>query len=391
MNLLDAVILLASGAAAWVGYRYGLLARALSWLGLTVGVVLGVVFVDDIANALQGSTPRTRLIASLAFLFLVTVIGQTLGIAAGSVLRKYLPDRGLLSAADRIAGAVAGVLAVLVGVWLLIPAVEGASGWPARAVRGSAIVRAVDRWAPTPPDSLEHLGRLVQDAQFPKVFERLTSPDVGQPPTSGVPAPVAAKVAPSVVKIEGRACDLIQEGTGWAAASNLVVTNAHVVAGERATEVFTPDGRRLDAVVVSFDPARDVAILRAEGLRLAVLSRADGAVDEKGTVFGYPGGGPQRESPARIAEEILAKGSDIYHSTPTRRDVFVLAAALAPGDSGGPVVDVQGRVVGVAFAVDPSEANTAYALTRGEIERPLERVIKSGASAAVDTGPCLVG
>jgi S1-C subfamily serine protease len=391
VNLLDAGILLAGGGAAWLGYRYGLLARALSWLGLTVGVVLGVLFVDDIANALQGSTPRTRLIASLAFLFLVSVTGQALGIAAGALLRKNLPDQGLLGVADRIAGAGAGVLAVLVVVWLLIPAVEGASGWPARAVRGSAIVRAVDRWAPTPPDSLERLGQLVQDAQFPKVFERLTSSDVGQPPTSGVPASVATKVAPSVVKIKGQACDLIQEGSGWAAGSDLVVTNAHVVAGERATEVFTPDGRRLGAVVVSFDSARDVAILQVEGLRLTVLSRADGHIDEPGAVFGYPGGGPLRESPARIAEEILAKGTDIYHSAPTRRDVFVLAAALAPGDSGGPLVDEEGRVVGVAFAIDPGEANTAYALTRTEIERPLKRAIESGASSAVDTGPCLVG
>ena len=231
----------------------------------------------------------------------------------------------------------------------------------------------------------------MQDAQFPKVFDRLTSPDAGTPPAGGIPNDVAAKVARSVVKVQGQACDLIQEGSGFVARDDLVVTNAHVVAGERATEVFTPDGRRLDAVVVSFDPAVDLAVLRVDRLRLTVLDRADGALDERGAVFGYPGGGPQRESPARIAEEITARGRDIYHSAPTSRDVFVLAAALVPGDSGGPLVDDRGRIVGVAFAVDPSQSSTAYALTRAEVEAGLQRATKVGTTNAVGTGDCLVG
>ncbi len=74
-----------------------------------------------------------------------------------------------------------------------------------------------------------------------------------------------------------------------------------------------------------------------------------------------------RAAPARIAEEIDARGTDIYRTTPTSRDVFVLAAQLAPGDSGAPLVDQFGRVVGVAFAIDPGRDGTAYALTTAEL------------------------
>jgi S1-C subfamily serine protease len=391
VNLLDLVVLLVAIGAATAGYRYGFTRRALSWLGLVAGITVGVVFVDDIANALQGSTPRTRLIGALAFLFLATVVGQAVGIAAGTVLRHRLPERGVLSPADRIAGGIAGVVAVLIVVWLLIPAFSNAPGWPARAVRGSAIVRAVDRWAPQPPGSLATLGRLVGDAPFPEVFDRLTSPDVGPAPTKVLAPDVAARVLPAVVRVEGQACDLIQQGSGFVAGDDIVVTNAHVVAGEDATEVFTPDGRHRDAVVVGFDANRDLAVLRVPDLAIGPLELADGEVDTTGAVVGYPGGGPQTESPARIAQEISAKGTDIYRSAQTLRDVFVLASHLAPGDSGGPLFDERGRVVGIAFAVDPSSSTTAYALTRDEIDDALAPVLTAGARGAVDTGPCLVG
>ena len=390
MNLLDVIILVSAAAAGYAGYRFGFTGRALSWLGLTLGVVVGVLFVDDIANALQDSTPRTRLVGSLAFLFLVTIIGQTLGMAAGAVLRQRLHRRAILSATDRGFGAAVGVLSVLVGVWLLTPAFASSPGWPARTARGSMVVRAVDRIAPPAPHSIEALGRLVGDAPFPQVFDRLTSPgEVGEPPASSLPAEVSQRVRGSVVKIEGRACDLIQQGTGWVIDANVVVTNAHVVAGHESTTVLGPDGRQVEARLVLFDSARDIAVLRTSGLELASLERGDGEVGTNGAVFGYPGGGPEQESPARIAEEILARGTNIYRNAATTREVYELAAELEPGDSGGPLVDRRGRVVGMAFAVDPGSSTTAYALTHDELEAGLGALDSDGRT--LDSGPCLVG
>ncbi len=391
MNLLDGFLLVAIALAAYTGYRFGLAARALSWAGLGAGLVIGVEFVDDIARALQGSTPRTRLLASLAFLLLVSLIGQSLGIAIGSIVRRQLPATGGIRLADRIAGGITGALGVLIVVWLLIPGLANAPGWTARAVRGSAIVRQIDRVAPKPPSSLSTLGRLVGDAPFPEVFRKLTSSDVGSPPALGLPAALRARVSAAVVKVEGRACDTIQQGSGFVAGNGLVVTNAHVVAGERFTTVTVPSQGHLDALVVAFDPARDLAILRVPGLAVGPLTIVDAQIDETGGVFGYPGGGPEQQAPARVAQRIIAQGTDIYRSSPTHRDVLVLAAKLFPGNSGGPFVDDKGHVAGVAFAVDPGAASTSYALATDELDAVLHPVEAAGGGQLVDTGNCING
>jgi S1-C subfamily serine protease len=205
----------------------------------------------------------------------------------------------------------------------------------------------------------------------------------------GIPAEAAARVAASVVKVEGIACDRVQDGTGFVAARDLVVTNAHVVAGEEHTSVETPDGRRLDTELVAFDPNRDLAVLRVPGLGMPVLTRADGGIDQRGSIFGHPGGGPLRESPMRIAEEILADGTDITRTSSTQRQVFVLAAVAAPGDSGAPVVDDTGRVLGVLFALDLSRPTTAYALADDELAAVLDPVLAGTTPAPNGTGPCL--
>lgn len=390
MNILDVLLLLAIAVAGYSGYRFGLAARALSWAGLAAGLVIGVEFIDNVARALQGSTPRIRLLASLAFLLITAFVGQSLGFAIGSVVRRHLPAFGGIRLADRVAGGVAGVLGVLVVVWLLIPGLANAPGWTARAVRGSAIVREIDRDAPAPPGSLATLGRLVGDAG-PEVFRQLTSSDVGAPPGQGIPAPLAARVALAVVKVEGQACQVIQQGSGAVVGNGIVVTNAHVVAGERQTTVLVPNRGRLDAVVVAFDPARDVAVLRVPGLGVNPLGIGDIQVDQSGGVFGYPGGGPEQQAPARVAQRIDAEGTDIYRSAPTHRDVLVLAAKLFPGNSGGPLVDDKGHVVGLAFAVEPGAASTAYALATDEVNAVLQPVLTAGAPTAANTGTCVSG
>lgn len=392
MNVLDVVIVAAVGAAGYFGYRLGFVARVASWIGLAIGVVLAVAFVDDILDPLSSQPSQTRLLIALAFFVFLASAGQGAGFAAGTAVRRRLPQGAGLHRGDRIGGAVIGAFGVLVALWLLIPALSSASGWPARATRDSEIVRAINRYAPDPPPQAERLGRRVAEGPFPEVFSRFNGPeDVGAPPTNALAPDVATRVASSTVRIEGEACDQIQAGSGWVAGADLVVTNAHVVAGERNTRVETNDGRRLSAAVVAFDPARDVAVLRVRNLRLFALPRADGSDRTVGAVFGYPGGGPLTISPARVAETVDAAGTDIYRTGRTRRQVHVLAADLAPGDSGGPLVDERGRMVGVAFAVDPGQDATAYALTRAEVDAVLVPVLDRGAQSPVGAGPCVVG
>jgi S1-C subfamily serine protease len=91
----------------------------------------------------------------------------------------------------------------------------------------------------------------------------------------------------------------------------------------------------------------------------------------------------------RIAEQIVARGTDITRTHPTEREVFVLAAVTAPGDSGGPIVDADGSVIGVMFAYDISRPSTAYALTRTELDAVLGPVLTAGSTQSVPTGDCL--
>ncbi len=390
MNFLDVLILVVAIAAACGGYRLGFLARALSWAGLALGVVLAIAFVDDLVNAFHNAPPRSRFLAALTFIFMLAVIGWTLGIAAAVGLHRQLNWGPKVHAGDRVAGVIVSLVGVFVAVWLLTPALASTPGWSAHEARDSAIVRSVARLAPPPPRSAEALGRFVTDVAGPQVFANLDQPNSsGPPPGTGLPPAVAARVSASIVRVEGQACDQIQEGSGFAAADNLVVTNAHVVAGEQHTTVFTRDGRRLNASVVAFDPDRDIAVLRVSGLRLVPLVRGVAKVGTTGAVFGHPNGGPLQESPARVAQDITASGTDIYRTSRTNRDVFVLAARLAPGDSGGAFVDAQGHVDGMAFAIDPSRSTSAYALTRDELDPVLDRVIASGVVGAISTGPCL--
>ncbi len=388
MNALDLAIIAAIVIAAAGGYRLGFVSRALSWAGLAGALVIAIRLIPDLMTALAATSPRGRLIAVLAFVLGLGLLGQALGLALGALLHARLPSVAVVQRSDRIAGAAVGACGVVVLLWLILPALTSAPGWPARAAQGSRIASTIERVAPQPPPSLRELGRMVAEAPYPEVFGPDDGPaDVGTPPQAALPAGVDARARAAVVRVEGQACDQIQDGTGFVVRDGIVVTNAHVVAGERDTSVFLPNGDKLRARVVRFDPRRDLALLSVDGLGLAPLPLGTGQEGVVGAVYGHPGGGPLRSAPARIAEEIDARGTDIYRTTPTSRDVFVLAAKLAPGDSGAPLVDQTGHVVGVAFAIDPGRDGTAYALTSAELRPDLVGI----PADTVETGSCLVG
>jgi S1-C subfamily serine protease len=168
------------------------------------------------------------------------------------------------------------------------------------------------------------------------------------------------------------------------AAPGLVVTNAHVVAGTDTPTVTTADERTVDATVVAFDPAIDLAVLRAP-LDRPALPLAEPAVGESGLVLGFPGGGPLDPSPFSVGELLAARGYDIYDRDTVDRELLVLASELAPGDSGSAVVRADGAVVGVAVAVAPDQRGVSYALAPGQARA----LVEAAGRNRVDTGPCL--
>jgi len=388
VNLLDLGIVVAAAAACIGGSRLGLLARALGWIGVAGGLGIGGLLLPRVVTSFGGTSADDRVTVAVIFLVLVASIGQGVGLALGMLLPPQQVRTAQAERADRVGGAAVGVLGVLALVWMVIPSLATAQGWPARAARGSLVVDVLDRFAPSPPARFAAWGRAISEAPYPSALGTLEEPpDPGTPPATGIAPATDLLVKASTVEVTGRACSQIQQGSGWVAGPSLVVTNAHVVAGEETTEVQDAGGASYVATVVAFDPSRDLAVLAVPGLLSPPLRIGRGAAGDLGAVYGHPGGAALRAAPARIGEEITAVGTDIYRTARSRRQVFVLAAELHPGDSGGPLVDADGDVVGVAFAIDPASSGTAYALTDAEVLPILDAV----GDAPVGTGACLVG
>jgi S1-C subfamily serine protease len=390
VNLFDVVVLGATGLAALGGWRLGFLARVASWIGLALGIYVAARFLPAIVRAAAMSDASSRLLLAAIVLLGGAFVGQAVGQLAGIQLHRVLPVGGVRTF-DRGAGAAIGAVGLFVALWLLLPSIADVPGWPSQSARNSTIARWIDRKFPRPPNTLQVLRRLVGNDAFPQVFSALgPSFDSGPPPAaSGLSTAVQNAVTASTVKVVGEACGRIQEGSGFAVRADLVVTNAHVVAGEGRgrTGVLLPSSSvQLPATVLLFDPDRDLALLHVSRLGEAPLAIGAGQVGETGAVFGHPEGVDRVViAPAAIRQNVEAVGRDLYDSHVTRRDVFILASELHPGDSGGPLVDPRGTVVGVAFAVAPDRPGTSYALTTKE----LAPVLGQPLGAPVGTGGCL--
>jgi S1-C subfamily serine protease len=386
MNPLDGILVLLMLLAMVGGYRLGFVARAGSWLGFVCGMVIGARMAPVVVGALDGNGAMVLLIAASVVVIGMALVGQAIGMAIGSSLRRQV--RGPGRTLDHIGGGIAGVVGVLVVTWLLLPAIGSVPGQLARMARSSAVISLIDERSPQPPDSLAALRRIVGDAPFPEVFVGMRPAPVTGPPPSALPlsGEVANRVARSTVNVEAADCGRIQEGSGFTVEPGLVATNAHVVAGATEIEVLDPTGARTQAVVVSFDAERDLALLRTPELAQMPLPLSTISVGGEAAVFGHPGGQDQlRIAPAGIQEEITAVGRDIYGDGRINRQVFVLASDLRQGDSGAAVVDPSGSVVGVAFAIAPDSPQTAYALTVAE----LQAALAAPRTAGGDAGPCI--
>lgn len=389
VNLLDVVVIAALVSAALGGFRVGFLARVASWIGVALGFYVALRLLPLVLSSFELPTASGRLLVAVTVLIVGTFIGQAIGLVVGHRVRGVLPHGGARTA-DRIIGSFAGATSIILALWLFLPTLADVAGWPARQARGSVVARAVSSSFPKPPDATQTVRRLVDERGFPRVFEALQpSADAGIPPVdSGLDPEVVARVTASTVKVMGEACRRIQEGSGFVISDNVVVTNAHVVAGEEKVDVIRPDGKRIGATVVVFDPQRDLAVLSVDDLGMPSVGRANAEKGQTGAVFGHPGGQEAvRAAPARISDEVTADGLDIYGSS-TRRQVFILAANLRAGDSGGALVDQQGKVVGVAFAIAPDRPGTAYALTGAELDGVVQ-VFNANPDASADTQECL--
>jgi S1-C subfamily serine protease len=381
---LDWLIIAFALAMAFWGYQQGLIVGVLSLAGFAIGAFLG----SRLGPALlpDGShspyAPATALAGALLVGGIVAVSMEGLAFAAR---RRLLGSAGRhrgLAVVESSGGALLLVALALAIAWLFGAVALNAPGAKSlrQAVQESAILRALNDAFPPSSGLIKALNRI-----DPRVSVQGPSPDVAPPDSKIARDPEVRAASTSVVRVLGTACGLGVEGSGWIAEPGIVVTNAHVVAGETDTTV-TPAGSdsSLDATPVHYDPSNDLALLRVNGLQAGPLSFAPNVTSgTPGAVIGYPENGPLTITPARAGATGPVITEDSYGRGPVTRELTALRGEVHSGNSGGPLVDGSGRVMGTVFAATTQGKPGGYAVPNGVVAGAL-----GDSTGAVSTGPC---
>jgi len=388
---LDLAVLAIAFVAAVSGWRSGALGSLLSFVGVILGAVAGVLLAPHVVGHVDG--PRTKLFVALFLILGLVVIGEIAGVVLGRAVRGAIRNGGLRTI-DSVVGVALQLVAVLVAAWLLAtPLTSSDQPNLAAAVRGSRVLSTVDEAAPAWLKRVPtRLSSLLDTSGLPDVlqpFGRTPIVNVDAPDAALATDPVVSATRPSVLKIRGVAtsCQKVLEGSGFVVAPNRVMSNAHVVAGSESVTVES-DGKTYDATVVSYDPNADISILDVPDLPAKPLQfdMQEAATGTDALVMGYPGGGEFTATPGRIREIIQLNGPDIYHTTTVTREVYTIRGTVRQGNSGGPLIDKDGKVLGVVFGAAVDDADTGFVLTSTEVEKQMAKV---GNTQRVSTDSCI--
>lgn len=392
MNWVDVLIFALALFAGISGARQGMVTAVASFVGVLAGAVIGVRIAPALVEQFQ--SPAVRVAFGVTIVILLVALGETLGVWLGRAVRNRIDGEGMRQA-DSALGAVVQGTAALVVAWLVALPLTSSSAYPGltAGIRDSTVLGYVDQAMPQSLRQLPtELTRLLDVSGFPDVLSPFSSTpitDVGPVDPGLLNSPAVRNAQPSVLKVRGRApsCSRALEGTAFVVAPERLLTNAHVVAGTSEVSVETADGE-LDAEVVSYDPSTDAAVLQVPGLDAPVLPLTPEAA-ASGTsalVIGYPLDGPYTASAARIREQINLRGPDIYNNSTVVRDVYTVRAVVQSGNSGGPLLDESGQVLGMVFGAAVDDEETGFALTGAEIADDIAEA--PALTAEVDTGVC---
>jgi S1-C subfamily serine protease len=387
MDVIDIIIIIFAVGAVVRGRDIGSIRQIFSTIGFFGGLVLGAWVGPHIIHF--GHTQLTRSLITLIITLGLALIGLTLSEYVGELLKNKIQLKKV-DILDRILGSLVALLTLLVTVWLGA-AILIKLPYPGlqNGLRGSAIISSLDQTLPQAPNIIADLGRVINPNGFPDVFNgNEPSPSSGTLPSLGQLSSAVSKDQASVVKVEGIGCGGIVEGSGFVASSGIVVTNAHVIAGITHPYVINDKGVRMSTTIIWFDPDLDLAVLKVHGLDAATLP-IDAAIQPNNTaaaVLGYPGGGNFTAVPASVLDEFTAEGRNIYNQDNTERGVYEIKATVIPGNSGGPLVDVNGNVIGIVFAQSTLYNQVGYALTTPV---PLHEIQEAEAqNQTVSSGQC---
>jgi len=379
MTPIDYIIIAFAAVFGLVGFARGFLIGVLSLAGFAAGAYLGTRFGPQLLEE-GNSSPYAPLFGLLGALAGGVVISSIFEGIAGR-MREGVP--GPLAVVDGLAGSVLAIGLALGLAWLLSVILLQTPGIRdlRRPIQQSKIL--IELNAVLPADKvLKALARFDPLPNF-------KGPDVQEvePPRDSVAAdPQVRAAGDSVVRVLGTSCGLRVAGSGWVAGAGVVVTNAHVIAGQDETVVLLRGGgSAMPATAIAFDPRDDVAVLRVPGLGAPSLSFASEVrVSEPGAAEGYPLSGPFTISSIRVGRTATVLAPDAYGRRLVRRKVTAFRGDVQPGNSGGPLVDVAGRVSGTVFSKSVGGGPPGGYAVPNDLVRDALR----SASGRVSTGPC---
>jgi S1-C subfamily serine protease len=356
VNVLDLFIVLFVVFLVWRGSRTGFLAGALSLMGVVLGAALGSRVVPALlegdGDLIFGS------VITLASIVAFAVLGDILARAASGFLQEKI-EGATSEALDRAGGALLGVALSLTLVWV---AATFALGTPLLSslhptMQESTVLGALNQAMPSTLLT-QAVSRLDPIPSF-----RGPKADVADPNQEIAGDPEVLAATSRVVRVTGVACGYGIEGSGWVAAPDLVVTNAHVVAGETSTQI-QPEGNGLPlpARVMAFDEKNDIAVLRVDNLRLAPLRLTEPRASEPVALLGFPENGPFDIRAGRVGETTRVISNDAYNRGPVERTVTSFKGFVRPGNSGGPAVNEDGEVVATVFASRADSDDAGYGI-----------------------------
>ncbi|WJZ01474.1 MarP family serine protease [Corynebacterium freiburgense] len=374
------------------GWRQGALTSVLS----TVGVIAGLIIGASIAPFAMGYTTHTalRFLLAIGIMIFFLGIGNMVGGIAGSALRNGMPLKSF-QRVDSAVGSVFQAFATLVVVWLLaIPLATSVPERMSAEIRSSKALSFVDGFMPTFLDNVPaRIAAMLSESGLPPLISPFYQPngvEVEAPDIQVQDVALVERLRPSVIHVMSDAtqCSRRLMGSGFVIDKDYVITNAHVVAGADTVRLDTVIGVR-SAEVVFFDPAEDIAVLRSPDLGLNSLQWASepAKTGQDSIVMGFPQSGPFEAAPARVREEITVNGPNIYASGMTQRQAYTVRGSIRQGNSGGPMVDLEGQVLGVVFGAAIDDTDTGYVLTSAEVQQkigPLQKL-----TSAVDTQTCV--
>ncbi|HEY2200796.1 MAG TPA: MarP family serine protease [Solirubrobacteraceae bacterium] len=388
MTQLDWIIVAFAAILAGFGFRRGFIVGALSFGGFALGAFLGTRL-GPLLLPRGSSSPYAPAFGLFGALLAGGILASGLE-GLGFKLRRalFLPGLGLL---DGLLGAALSAALGLGIVWILAAVAAQAPGQnQLRAdIQRSAVLRELNKLLPPTGSILNALARL---DPLPEVTG--PSPDVAAPTPRIAHEPGVRAASHSVVRVLGSACGLAIEGSGWVARPGIVVTNAHVVAGEQDTTVElggqTP---HLPARPIAFDPRNDIAVLRVPDLGVPALSLvSEPASGTGGAILGYPENGPFNVQPGRIGRTQTVLTQDAYGSGPVSRLLTPLRGLVRPGNSGGPLVDGAGHVLTTVFAGTVGGGqHGGYGVANATVAHALATADAAGPDVQVSTGPCTAG